>query len=203
MACSPHELRKRCRQTQAEDNESFKRQKAPRVLKIEIKHPGGYEVLETKSISCEAEYSESANIAVDQLDESTLVSVAVHAAGVNYADVCVRWGLYASAKKFVGWPITPGLEFSGVVESVGSNVKDFKPGDRVFGGTLFGAYSCRLRVPERQLFHLPDDFSMNAAASFTAVALTAWYALFNLAHPRPGQTILVKIITAVLKVDNY
>jgi NADPH:quinone reductase-like Zn-dependent oxidoreductase len=39
--------------------------------------------------------------------------------GVNYADVCVRWGVYESAKKYVGWPITPGFEFSGVVVDFG------------------------------------------------------------------------------------
>jgi hypothetical protein len=39
---------------------------------------------------------------------------------VNYADVCVRWGVYESAKKYVGWPITPGFEFSGVILAFGA-----------------------------------------------------------------------------------
>ena len=36
------------------------------------------------------------------------VLIRTQAAGVNYADVCVRWGVYESARRFVGWPITAG-----------------------------------------------------------------------------------------------
>ncbi len=48
----------------------------------------------------------------------------VHTAGigVNFADVVVRLGLYPSAKKYVGWPITPGFEFAGRVTAVGAGV---------------------------------------------------------------------------------
>jgi len=42
----------------------------------------------------------------------------------NFVDVCVRMGLYESAKKYVGWPITPGFEFSGKILSFGGNQKD-------------------------------------------------------------------------------
>ena len=47
------------------------------------------------------------------------VLVRVRAAGVNFADVVVRLGLYESAKKYVGWPITRGFEFSGEVAALG------------------------------------------------------------------------------------
>ena len=57
--------------------------------------------------------------------------------GVNYADVCVRWGIYESAKKLKGLPITPGFEFSGKIEELGEGVKNFKVDDRVFGLTFF------------------------------------------------------------------
>src|SRR5687767_3563678 len=59
------------------------------------------------------------------------VSIDVRAIGVNYADVIVRMGLYASAKELVGWPITPGFEVAGVVRAVGAEVKDLAPGARV------------------------------------------------------------------------
>ena len=87
-----------------------------------------------------------------KVNEDTLVTVDVAYAGVNYADVCIRWGLYSSAKKYNGYPITPGFEFSGTVQSVGSSVTQFKKGDNVFGVTMFGAYSTRVTVPECQLF---------------------------------------------------
>ena len=65
----------------------------------------------------------------------------MHSIGVNYADCCVRWGLYESAKKFVGWPIIPGFEFSGKIIKIGSEVKRFKIGEKVFGVTMFGSSS--------------------------------------------------------------
>ncbi|MEZ4466364.1 MAG: zinc-binding dehydrogenase [bacterium] len=57
--------------------------------------------------------------------------------------------------------------------------------------TLFGGYTQRITLPADQVFHLPDDLSMAQGAAVLVVWLTAWYALFELAHPRPGQTLLV------------
>jgi synaptic vesicle membrane protein VAT-1 len=51
------------------------------------------------------------------------VKVDVKAAGINFADVCVRQGLYSSANEFVGFPITPGFETAGTVASVGKMSK--------------------------------------------------------------------------------
>ncbi|EDO34864.1 predicted protein, partial [Nematostella vectensis] len=119
------------------------------------------------------------------------VVVKTFACGVNYADICIRWGLYESAKKFVGWPITPGFEFSGVIQWKGENVTEFEIGQEVFGASLFGSYSECIRVPKNQLFALPKKMSKNEAAGLPTVALTAWYAFFELAHTRPGAWVLV------------
>jgi NADPH:quinone reductase-like Zn-dependent oxidoreductase len=119
------------------------------------------------------------------------VVVASEAIGVNYADCVVRMGLYASARKYVGWPITPGFEFAGTVHAVGASVTDLKPGDRVFGVTRFGGYSTHVAVPRHQVFSLPARLDMAQAAGFPTVFLTAYFALFELAHPRPGNTLLV------------
>lgn len=82
--------------------------------------------------------------------------VRVAFSGVNYADVCIRWGLYSSARQFVGFPITPGFEFSGTIEMTGENPKDgsecpFSQGERVFGVTMFGGYSTHVLVPWQEL----------------------------------------------------
>ncbi len=119
------------------------------------------------------------------------VIVEVRASGVNYADVCVRWGVYESAKRFVGWPITPGFEFSGVVKSIGSGVTRFRPGDRVFGVTFFGAYASEVRVVEKHLFLIPDGFCFEEAAGFPAVFMTAYHALFQLVRLPPRAKLLV------------
>mmetsp|Transcript_10881 Transcript_10881/g.16461 ORF Transcript_10881/g.16461 Transcript_10881/m.16461 type:complete len:368 (+) Transcript_10881:693-1796(+) len=108
---------------------------------------------------------------------------------VNYADCTIRWGLYESAKKFVGWPIVPGFDIAGIIDSVGSDTNNqytgtndgsstnLVKGDRCFGVTLFGAYSNRVLVPKHQLRKIPDGLSFAEAASLPAVSLTALYAL--------------------------
>jgi len=119
------------------------------------------------------------------------VLVVTEALGVNYADCIVRMGLYASARKYVGWPITPGFEFAGTVAALGAGAAGFAPGDRVFGITRFGGYTTHIVVPVRQLFRLPARLTMADAAGFPAVFMTAYYALCELAHPRPGARLLV------------
>lgn len=127
---------------------------------------------------------------------------------VNYADCTIRWGLYESAKRFVGWPIVPGFDVAGIIEAVpslpsktnygddddnddGASQPLFQVGDRVFGCTLFGAYSNRILVPEKQLRKIPRGISTEQAAALPAVSLTALYALslagyFPLTATPPG-----------------
>jgi NADPH:quinone reductase-like Zn-dependent oxidoreductase len=119
------------------------------------------------------------------------VRIDVRAIGVNYADTIVRMGLYASAKEYVGWPITPGFEVSGVIAAVGAGVADLAVGDEVFAVTRFGGYSTHVVVDRRQVFARPANVTFEQAAAIPAVYMTAWYALFELAHPRRGQKVLV------------
>jgi NADPH:quinone reductase-like Zn-dependent oxidoreductase len=101
---------------------------------------------------------------------------------VNYADCCIRWGLYESAKQYVGYPIVPGFDVAGTVEKIGRNVTEFQPGDKVFGCSLFGAYSSKVLVPEIQLRKVVNGMSFSEAASLPAVSLTALYALHLAGH---------------------
>jgi NADPH:quinone reductase-like Zn-dependent oxidoreductase len=119
------------------------------------------------------------------------VVVRTEAAGVNFADVVVRMGLYPSATKYVGWPITPGFEFAGVVTAIGEGVKGVTTGTRVFGVTRFGGYATHVVVPHDQVFRMPRGFTGAEAAAFPAVFLTAYYALVELAGAKPGQKVLV------------
>ena len=50
---------------------------------------------------------------------------------INYADCCIRWGLYESANQFVGYPIVPGFDVSGIIIQKGVHVHDFDIGDEV------------------------------------------------------------------------
>jgi NADPH:quinone reductase-like Zn-dependent oxidoreductase len=119
------------------------------------------------------------------------VRIEVRAVGVNFADSVVRMGLYDSAKKLVGWPITPGFEVSGVVVDVGAAVTRVQRGDEVIGLTQFGGYASHVQVPETQVFRKPADLSFVQAATVSVVYLTAYYALHELARPRANGKLLV------------
>ncbi|MCA9652149.1 MAG: zinc-binding dehydrogenase [Myxococcales bacterium] len=117
--------------------------------------------------------------------------VAVSACGVNYADCIVRMGLYASAREYVGWPITPGFEVAGTVAELGEGVDDLREGDEVLAVTRFGGYASEVVVPRHQVFRRPRGWSDEQSAAIPAVGLTAWYALLELAHPPAGAKVLV------------
>ena len=119
------------------------------------------------------------------------VQIRVHAVGVNYADCVVRMGLYQSAKELVGLPITPGFEVSGTVCALGRGVSGIDVGDAVMAVTFFGGYADWVTVSQNFVFAKPERLSYVEAAGTLATYLTAYYALFELAHPRPGDRILV------------
>ncbi len=146
--------------------------------KIVVHSAGGYDHLKL----------ETATVPQPRAGE---VRIDVRAIGVNYADAIVRMGLYASAKEFVGWPITPGFEVSGTIGALGAGVTDLAIGDEVFAVTRFGGYATHLAVDRRQVFRRPANVSFEQAAALPAVYMTAWYALFELAHPRKGARVLV------------
>ena len=116
-------------------------------------------------------------------DNEDLVIVNIKYFSINYADVCIRWGLYESAIRYVGWPICPGFDFSGVVV-VPDKAGKFEVGDLVFGFTMFGAYSSRLIVPSSQIRRVPTISNMNipigldVASAIPAAAATALHSIY-------------------------
>ena len=146
--------------------------------KLIINKPGGYDQLSVvKSKTLKPKGKE--------------LLIKVKAAGVNYADCIIRWGLYKSAKQFVGYPITPGFEFSGYVEELGDDVTKFKKGDSVVGVSLFGAQASHLIAEENRLFIIPEGISFEEAAAMPAVYITAYHALFQNVVTRPGMRVLI------------
>ena len=109
------------------------------MRRVVIPKPGGYDRLVVES-------------APDPVPDSNEVLVRASAMGVNYADCITRMGLYASARKYVGYPLTPGFEFAGIVERVGNRVTNVRPGARVMGVTRFGGYATAITVPAHQVF---------------------------------------------------
>jgi len=148
------------------------------MQKILVRRPGGYDRLERIDVA---------------LPSPSPGEVLVETAGigVNFADVVVRLGLYPSAKKYVGWPITPGFEFSGRVVGLGEGVADLALGDAVYGVTRFGAYASHVVVPRRQLFAAPSTVPLAHAGAIPVPFLTAYYALVMLGGAGPGKKVLV------------
>jgi synaptic vesicle membrane protein VAT-1 len=136
-----------------------------------------------------------ARLAVEEAPEPRVgardVLIDVRSAGVNFADLVVRMGLYKSAREYVGWPITPGFEVSGTVAAVGDDVSIFHTGDRVVGVTRFGGYASRICLPESQVVRLPDGVDFADGAAFPVAFLTAWYALHDQCRLRAGDRVLI------------
>jgi len=127
----------------------------------------------------------------DCLPKLNQVVIEVKAIGVNYADICVRLGVYKSAKQFIGWPITPGFEVSGVVKKVGASVKKYHIGDEVVGFTRFNGYATEVCVIEDHVMQIPKGFSLVEAAGYPAVFFTAYHALFQNVILRPASRVLI------------
>jgi len=148
------------------------------MRKVVIHRPGGHDRL------CLEQHD-------DLSPEPGEVLIDVRAIGVNYADCVTRMGLYASAKQYVGFPITPGFEVAGEVAALGRDVTGVSIGSQVIALTRFEGYASQVTVDRSQVFPKPDGLSMPEAAGFATVFLTAWFALFELAHVRSGERVLV------------
>lgn len=117
------------------------------------------------------------------------VRVRVRAAGLNRADVLQRLGHYPAPPGYSR--DIPGLEFAGEVEAVGSEVRRWKPGQRVFGITAGGAQAELVTTPENHLAEVPQNLDWAEAAAVPEVFITAHDALFTRANLRAGETMLV------------
>lgn len=111
------------------------------------------------------------------------------AIGVNFHDIYVRSGIYDTLVP----PGVLGCEAAGVVEAVGSGVKDFKSGDRVayVTGPPYGAYASERILPSNAAVHLPHTISDELAAGNLLRALTVEMLTRQVAEVHPDMTILV------------
>jgi NADPH:quinone reductase-like Zn-dependent oxidoreductase len=116
------------------------------------------------------------------------IRIRVRAAGINFADILARLGLYPDAPKP---PMVVGYEVAGRVDAVGRAVVGFSEGDRVIALTRFGGYADIVIVPAAQAFHFPDELSDSEAAAVPVNYLTASLALYRMAALAPGETVLV------------
>ena len=124
-------------------------------------------------------------------DQDVLVQVV--AAGLNQLDEKVRAGEFKQILPYK-MPLSLGHDVAGTVLQVGPGVRDFTPGDAVYGRVRdgrTGTFAERIAVAESDLAPAPRTISTAEAASLPLVALTAWQALVERGKVQPGQKVLI------------
>ena len=138
-----------------------------------INKTGGPEVIELKDINLEKPGDDE--VAIEQ-----------KAIGLNYIDTYHRSGLYP-----LKLPIGLGLEGAGIITEVGSNVKNFKAGDKVaYAAIPLGSYSTHRNYPASKLIKVPDGVDLEIAATLMTKGLTTYYLLHQTYKVKSGETIL-------------
>jgi len=123
------------------------------------------------------------------------VLVRVHSASINPIDWKIRRGdlkLLLSRK----FPRVLGVDFAGVIEQVGASVKDFKPGDAVFGmanpiKSRYGSYGQYVIAEGKSIAAKPDALSFRDAAAIPVAALTSLKALKHMINLSAGQSVFI------------
>lgn len=143
---------------------------------IRVSEFGGPEVLKPQDVP-------------DPKPDSGQVLLRVKAAGINPVDTYIRSGVYPRKPSL---PYTPGTDAAGLVEAVGPGAKRFKAGDRVYtSGTITGSYAELALCEESRVHPLPSNTSFAQGAALGVPYGTAFRALFQRAHVKAGETLLV------------
>jgi NADPH:quinone reductase-like Zn-dependent oxidoreductase len=116
------------------------------------------------------------------------VRIEVRAAGINFADMLARTGMYPDAPKP---PCVIGYEVAGIVESVGTGVESVAVGDRVMAATRFGGQAELCTVAERDVMPLPDRLSFEQGAAVPVNYGTAYAGLVLMGGLREGDRVLI------------
>src|SRR4051812_43032795 len=116
------------------------------------------------------------------------VRVEVKAAGLNFAEVMARMGLYADAPKP---PCVVGYEVAGTVAELGEGASGVAVGDRVIAGAAFGCHAEQIIAEANSVFPLPEALSFEQGAAIPVNYATAWAALMTYGNLQPGERVLI------------
>ncbi len=116
------------------------------------------------------------------------IRVRVVSAGVNYADIMQRLGLYIGGPKP---PFGAGFEFAGIVDALGAGVAQWNEGDAVMGFCAAG-YSDYVVADAARVMPKPEQLDFNQAAAIPCQYLTAYHSLITLSTLQAGQTVLIQ-----------
>lgn len=116
------------------------------------------------------------------------VRIRVSCAGLNFAEVMARQGLYPDAPRP---PCVVGYEVSGTVDALGEGVTTHHIGERVLALVRFGGHADLVCAPAQRVLPIPDEMSFEVAAAIPVTYLTAYHMLFHVAPLRTGDRVLV------------
>ncbi|MBK8120452.1 MAG: NADPH:quinone oxidoreductase family protein [Sulfuritalea sp.] len=114
--------------------------------------------------------------------------VEVRAAAVNFSDALVVQGLYQVKPRL---PFTPGAEISGIVESVGAEVADFRPGDRIIAVVGQGGFAQQCIADAARAMPLPAGMDFESGAALVLAYCTSLHGLKDRGHLKAGETLVV------------
>jgi NADPH2:quinone reductase len=144
-----------------------------------------------KAIVCN-DFAPLSELSYTEVDDpkanGAMVVIKPEAIGVNYPDGLLVQGLYQMKPPT---PFVPGMEVAGVVEAVGPDAGNFKPGDRVAGMGLLGAYAEKVAVPAPSVFRLPEGMDGADACALMCAYGTSHHALKQRADLKAGETVCV------------
>jgi NADPH:quinone reductase-like Zn-dependent oxidoreductase len=116
------------------------------------------------------------------------IVIRVQAAGLNFADILARQGLYPDGPPK---PCIMGYEVAGVVEAVGAEVPQNLIGDPVFALTRFGGQAELVAVPIDQAFEKPEPLNFEQCAAVPVNYLTAWALLVTMGGLKKDESVLI------------
>ncbi|MTI43288.1 NADPH2:quinone reductase [Roseibium hamelinense] len=124
----------------------------------------------------------------DPAPSASEILVRVKACALNFFDTLIIQGNYQFKPDL---PFSPAAEFAGIIEATGSDVAQFKPGDRVMGYMKWGAARELVLASANDLIPLPDGVPFEIAAGLTVTYGTTLHAFRDRARLQPGETVAV------------
>lgn len=142
---------------------------------VVVNHFGGAEVIEYVDVP-------------DPVLQGEEILIEVEAAGVNFADLMMRYGVYTGGPKP---PFIPGLEVAGTVSATARKEDASLIGQKVMALLPSGGYAQRIKSAAHTVLPLPPHFTMEKGAAFPVTYLTAYHALVTYGRMQPGETVLI------------
>lgn len=142
-------------------------------------------------------YSKNINTTLNDIPKPQIsdseVLIQVKAAAVNPVELLILTGSVKLIQNYP-MPLTLGNECSGIVEQVGSKVRGFQKGDRVYARlpiSKIGAFAEYAAVEQAAIAKMPEGYDFNTAAAIPLTGLTAYQAIAEELEAQPGQTLLI------------